>query len=177
MGKASDCAAGVVYALCALLLLAPLGVFVSGIILMPGAISNLDNAKARTFDGDFPVFGNVTVYALWNRPTLRRESCGEYCEVDVCYDDYVATFAWSGGPASGPFTVDGSHLWSRTDITCHDGPCDQFGGWRDVANLSASALNFTSFAVSQGWRTKRCVHGVGRTLTLTPTLTSTPTPT
>ena len=46
--------------------------------------------QGLSIDSDFPVFGNVTVFALWNRPTLRRESCGKEEDVTMRFEPSTA---------------------------------------------------------------------------------------
>ena len=97
--------------------------------------------------------GQCIVVALWTRPVGIKQECGSYCARDVCYDDWIAQFAWVGGPFHGKPEVEASALRSRLDKSC-DGDCERYGGWALDAVVNRS--NFTSAAVSQGWRMKRC---------------------
>ena len=104
---------------------------------------------ALNLDLDFSTFGPVTVVALWHRGTVRRVTCGHYCAIDVCYDDWIAEFAWTSGPESGPFpSVDGAQLSSWRG---GKGVFRRFTG-----SLSLSLNNFSSSAVSQGLAIPYC---------------------
>lgn len=98
--------------------------------------------------------GRCIVVGLWTRPVVRQETCGRFCgSRSICYDDWVAEFAWVGGPSNGKPVVKAGQLRSRIDEHC-DGGCDSYGGWRLDATVNRSG--FTSVAVSQAWKLKRC---------------------
>jgi len=129
--------------------------------LLPSALTAFDEIKGVNVEAVFPrmvndMGGNATIVQLWHRPTLRREDCGQYCELDVCYDDYIVEVAWYGGPASGYFNVEGSNLISRLDGSCHDGPCDQYGGWKPLFSSTPGQETYERNTVSQGWKAYRC---------------------
>ena len=60
-----------------------------GIMTLVGALLWADKQQHKDYlnsldpDVDFPLVGNATISRLWNRPTINRESCGEYCDLDV----------------------------------------------------------------------------------------------
>jgi len=137
------------------------------VIMLVDKTNEKNRLESLDVEKDFPVVNNATIIALWYRPTLNRESCGQYCDVDVCYDDWIAEFAWTGTPASGPFAVVGSQLTSTTDnqgCHCPDGescpsnPCNLYSSFRQY-NRATTAVTYS--AVSQGWRQKRCEGSCG----------------
>jgi len=137
--------------------LASLGAMFAGVTLLPDALSSLDYRRTLDVDVDFPPTMNATVLALWHRPTLRRESCGEYCEVDVCYDDWIAEFGWQqtpGAPAQGFYKVSGNQLQSRDDSSCHGGPCNMYSDWRSLPIAQPPSTPYN--AVSEAWSVYRC---------------------
>ena len=78
-------------------------------LLSLNALSVLDTADQT---GSFVTMGPCTVETIWHRPTHRVEGCGKDCQHDVCYDEYILEFGWSGEPVSDAFTVDPSQILS-----------------------------------------------------------------
>ena len=114
-----------------------------------------------------PQMGTCTVVGLWTRAIERHESCGDGCTRSICHDDYVAEFAWVGGPTNDASAGMG-YTTSKADMSQIDmrtidvrintqcvGGCDRYGGWLLNATI-ADRSNFTSVALSQGWRVERC---------------------
>lgn len=111
--------------------------------------------------------GMCTVVGMWTRAILRQESCGDGCTRSICSDDYVAEFAWVGGPTNDASAGMG-YSTSKVDMTEVDmatldvrintqcvGGCDRFGGWM-LNGTVADRSRYTNVALSQGWRVERC---------------------
>ena len=114
----------------------------------------LPPTSAPPVPGDACSSGHCVVVGLWRRPVLRQEYECRFCGLrSACYDDWLAEFAWVGGPANGKPVIEPSELRTRGDESC-DGDCDRYGGW--VLDAYANRSGFTSVAVSQGWSTRRC---------------------
>jgi hypothetical protein len=149
-----------------------LGAAIAGGVMMWVGLPMFLKLTALDVDTDFPLMQTsplaecsegtdeclprrCVVVSLWSRPVGVQQECGAYCSArSICYDDWIAEFAWIGGPFHGKPEVEASALRSRLDESC-DGDCERYGGWA-LVNTSNSTQNFTSAAVSQGWRMKRC---------------------
>ena len=149
-----------------------LGAVIAGGVMMWLGLPMFLKLTALDVDTDFPLMqtstlaecssgteeclpGQCIVVGLWTRPVGIKQECGSYCSArSVCYDDWIAEFAWVGGPFNGKPEVEASALRSRLDKGC-DGDCERYGGWA-LDSRSNLTQNFTSVAVSQGWRMKRC---------------------
>ena len=149
-----------------------LGAAAAGGVMMWVGLPMFLKLTALDVDTDFPLMqtsplaecsegtdeclpGRCVVVSLWSRPVGVQRECGAHCSArSICYDDWIAEFAWVGGPFHGKPEVEASALRSRLDESC-DGDCERYGGWA-LVNTSNSTQNFTSAAVSQGWRLKRC---------------------
>ena len=141
----------------------------------PTPVQNVDFPKMS--NDMVPESGTCTVVGLWTRAIERVESCGEYCTRSICEDDYVAEFAWVGGPTndasegmgysttkvdlsevdmipSSRNMIASSELSLRVNTQCNGG-CDRYGGWLLNATVTDRS-SFTSVALSQGWRVERC---------------------
>ena len=135
--------------------------FISGLVCLSIGAPTYTHVQSLDLETDFPPMANsmdgtCVVTALWTRAVTRRESCGQYCEHDVCYDQWSAEFAWSGGPMNDPAKPDivAGETETRIDSGCARG-CDRYGGWYEnssVADVSA----FETSALSQAWQIKRC---------------------
>ena len=156
-------------------LVAGLGAVIAGGVMLWLGLPMFLKLTALDVDTDFPLMqtstlaecssgtdeclpGQCIVVGLWTRPVGIKQECGSYCSArSACYDDWIAEFAWVGGPFNGKPEVEASALRSRLDKSC-DGDCERYGGWAldAVVNRSELTQNFTSAAVSQGWRMKRC---------------------
>ena len=62
--------------------------------------STAQNSDFPKMSNDMTQSGMCTVVGMWTRAILREESCGDGCTRSICHDDYVAEFAWIGGPTN-----------------------------------------------------------------------------
>lgn len=146
-----------------------LGAIIAGGVMMWLGLPMFLKLTALDVETDFPLMqtstlagcssdtdecspGQCIVVGLWTRPVGFKQR-------RVCYDDWIAEFAWVGGPFNGKPEVEASALLSRLDENC-DGDCERYGGWAldAVIHRSNFTQNFTSVAISQGWRIKRCTE-------------------
>jgi len=168
---------------CGCCVLAALGCFIAGCVIVPIRLSHLGEIRGLEPANDFR---NISTYCVvlevWNRPTDRREPCGAHDQFgscsrsqgftaismqDACIDDYVFFFAFntSGASQVGPTALDRSQITYMQDnctrafgCTSSDCACDRQGGWWKMAELDGAtrtAVRDWSTAVSQGQSVRR----------------------
>ena len=113
-------------------LLACLGCFIAGCVIVPIRLDHLAQIESLDADKDFREISPCYVLQVWNRPTDRIESCGmgdergrcwggEYDKKyqDVCHDDFVFLFAFDGAGLNRTFSPTGPILPASRDASVY----------------------------------------------------------